>query len=88
LPSLVPDGSLRLQLPDAIDEALAQQILLQLGYTLRVSRIGIHYYADAPNVRPLIFDFGLGFIPLADFVRTLENEGVNLDAFYAILEAI
>ena len=77
-----------MQPPDAIDEPLAEQILPQLGYRLQARRAGLYYYRDTANARPLVFDFLLGSIPLADFVRALETEGVNLDTFYAILEAI
>ena len=77
-----------MQPPEEFDEALTDYVLRELGYELKVERAGIRYYADQHNVRPLIFDFSRGSVPIADFVLALENDGVNLETFYVALEAI
>ena len=85
---MVLGRSLLLQPPEEFDEALTEQVLGELGYTLIDKQLGFHYYADRSNVQPLFFDFNRGSVPIKDFVRALENEGINLDTFYAVLEAI
>lgn len=76
-------------MPTAVSKAQVLSILREMGYQALVDTEEIALLLD-PNApgRPVGFDFSRGPLSWDDVKETLENEGINSDAFYSHFEAM
>ena len=76
-------------MPDAVQKQQAISILGEMGYyVLEDSEELVLLLDPKAPARPVMFDFSKGSIPWPEAKETLENEGINPEAFYSHLEAM
>ena len=75
-------------LDETISDADIIAVMTQMGYRLLQQRDGFQVYAHADLINPFFLDVGISSQIPKDLVdQMLSANGINLDAFYAILES-